>query len=216
MRLSWKTITVQQFQQVYEISKDPALDEMDRAEKLVCILHNKTIHMINEMSIARFRNLAAKCYFALDIDTLPGKQVRTLKANGKRYGINYSISKMKHRQYVESVHFGEKPIENMHQIMASIVQPINFFGKWGKNDADNHKDIASDLLQARLIDVYHSCVFFCKLYLNLINSIKPFLIQELIKKGVPEQEASGVLTISQSISAGCIAHEKWQPWKVYQ
>lgn len=211
---NWKTITVQQFQQIYALTKDPDYGELERSEKLICILHDMTDHEVSEMNIVDFKKLASTCYFALDIDTLPGKPVRTLKANGKKYGINYSISKMKHRQYVESVHFGEKPIENMHLIMASIVQPISFFGKWKKNESTMHKEIANDLLQARLIDVYHSCVFFCKLYRNLIYNIKPFLIKGMMEAGLPEEQAVQALTISQSITGGCIAHEKWQHLKV--
>lgn len=213
-KLSWETITVEQFQAVYIASKDPKLDEMGKLENLISVLCKIPIAEVNELTMTEFKDLSRYCSFALDIEIIPGKPVRTLKANGRKYGINYKVTEMKHRQFIETTHFGEKPIENMHLIMASIVQPINRWGRWLKNEASMHELISSDLLQARLIDVYHSCVFFCKLYLNLINNIMPSLIAEMTDKGMTDQQAREVLEVSQGILAGCITQEKWQPLKV--
>lgn len=199
----WDKITVGQFQAIYKISIDKEADEMEKVSGIISILYNKTLAQVDEMSIVDFNKLASRCTAFLNIENIPGRPVKYLKAGGKRYFINYDASKLKHRQYVEVQHFGGNPIENMHLILASIVQPVRFFIKV-KNRADMHKKIANDLLGARMVDVYHSCVFFCKVYQSSIQSLLPYLELQLKNKGLKKKETKALLTYLQNDLGGFI------------
>ncbi|HEX2684635.1 MAG TPA: hypothetical protein VHL77_11910, partial [Ferruginibacter sp.] len=69
-----------------------------------------------------FNKLAKECSF-LTGEKMPGKPVNSFRIGRNKYVINYKPTTLKHRQYVEILSFAEKPIENMHYIMASLVNP---------------------------------------------------------------------------------------------
>ena len=212
--LSWKNITVQQFQDIYKLSENKDLQEMDRLEKIISVLFDKTERQIDEMSVKEFTALAKQCAFLMQTDNIPGKRVKYIRSGKTKYGIEYNPAKLKHRQYVEILHFGDKPIENMHLIMASLVQPVKF-GFWKNNTAMMHEKIAADMLNAPVVHVYHAAVFFCKLYVNLIAAIKDYLVAEMTApnsqgKTMTKQEAEALVDISHNVMAGFIQPAKWQ------
>lgn len=202
-KLSWNDITVQQFQKIHELTKYTDLGDIERIEQVICILFDKTIKQVEEIRISEFNKLAKQCGEIM-IGGIPGKPEKYIKVGKNRYAINYDPTKLRTRQYVEILHFSDKPIEHMHLIMASIVEPVNWYGKRLKNESENHEIIASDLLYAPVINVYHSCVFFCKLYVNLIENIKPYLIHEMMRRGAKMEQAKELLNNSQRVMAGFI------------
>lgn len=209
----WDKITVGQFQAIYKVSIDTQMDEADKASNIISILYNLSLAQVDDLTVSKFNELSKASAMALNIESMPGKPMRKIKAAGKKYAVIYDPAKMRHRQYVEAMHFSDKHIENMHMIMASIVEPVTWYSRRLRNEGVMHKRIASDMLQARVIDVCHSCVFFCKLYLNSIKSLEPYLISQMMKKGVTKEAAKEALNFSQSILAGYILPEKLQPLK---
>src|SRR5688572_14215619 len=185
---SWQTLTVGQFLDLYRLSITPDLEDMTRLERAVAILYDKTEREVEEMTMGEFTSLSQKAAGFIT-DKIPGKPVKTIQIGRQRYRIIYDPTKLKHRQYVELVHFGEKPVENMHLIMASIVQPVTWYGRRLPNNADDHPALASAMLQARVVDVYHAAVFFCKLYVNLIKAIRASLVLEMTQKGMTKEQA---------------------------
>lgn len=199
MKLSWDTITVQQFQDISRLSLETNLEDFDKVERVICILYDLTEEQVGELTRGEFAQKAREVDFVMN-SPIPGRPRRTIKGGSGRYAIEYNPVKLKHRQYVEILTFGEKPIENMHLLMASIVQPI----RWGfrhKNSVADHESIATDLLQAPVKDVYHSCVFFCKLYNNLIRDIKDSLVAQMMEK-MSREKAEELLEISLSVMDG--------------
>jgi hypothetical protein len=213
MKLSWSDITVQQFLDIHRLSLTQDLDEMEKVERIICILFDKTEQEVENLTMLEFRELASQCGFILT-GQIPGKPVRQIKVGKKRYSITYDPTKLRHRQYVEILHFGDKPVENMHLIMASIVQPVTWYRRKLRNEAEDHPAIASDMLNARVIDVYHACVFFCNLYVSLMENIKDSLVLEMMRKGATKDQAMALLNCSQTAMAGFIQPAKWQHLKV--
>lgn len=211
--LSWNDITVQQFQDIYRLSLSQDLDEMTRLERVVCIMFDLTEQQVDLLSMTQFKELAAQCAFIMSGE-IPGKPMKQIKVGKNRYQIVYDPTKLRHRQYVEVLHFGEKPIENMHLAMASLVNPVTWYGKKLKNKGEDHLRIADDLLRARVIDVYHSCVFFCNLYVNLIEGIKAYLVADMMKQGARKDQAITLVNNLQSVTAGCITPERLQLLKI--
>lgn len=213
--LTWNDISVQQFLDVYRLSLIPDIDDITRLERAVCILFDKTEKQVDEMRMGDFNALSAQVAFVLT-EEVPGKAHRFIKANGKKYRVTYSPSKLRHRQYVEVGTFGEKPIDNMHLVLASIVEPVTWYGKKLPNKAADHESIANDLLQARVVDVYHSAVFFCKLYVNLISNIRGYLEQQLViqKKAPTPEIASQMITALINAMVGFIPPKNFRILKV--
>jgi len=215
--MTWNDLTVEQFQQIYRYCNRKDIEEFEKLEGIISIMYNLTFEQIQELSMTDFNFKAKEVGFLLNQDEFIGDPngipLKYIKANGKTYFVNYEIKKMKYRQYVETMHYQNDPILNLHLIMASIVQPV----KWGfrrENKAEDHAKIAQDILKAKMSDVYKSCVFFCKLYLTLIHNSKDYLITEMTTKGLTESEAINSLNASLEIMAGFIRHENWQPLKV--
>lgn len=208
--ISWSTITVKQFQEVLKISNTEGLDETDRAGKVVSILYEMTPEQIDDISVFEFNRMAKRCSEVMD-SQIPGKPVRTVKPGRQRYKINYKVTDMKYGQYAEINHFCKNHIENLHFIMASIVTPVNWFGRAQEK---NHKEVAEEMLNARLIDVYHTGVFFCKLFVSLMQNIRPYSIVEMMKIGITRELATALHDFSLNSLAGSIAQEKWQPLRV--
>lgn len=210
--LSWGNITVQQFQDIHRLSLTPDIDEFDRVERAICILFDMTEQQVDDLPVKEFNALARQCAFALT-DNVPGKPVKSFRIGKKKYAITYDPTKLRHRQYVEILTFGNKPIENMHYVMASLVQPV----RWGmrrRNEAKDHEALSADMLNARLVDLYHSCVFFCKLWLSLMQRIKGSLVIQMMEKGITKETALGLLNNSIAAMAGFIQPGKWQTLSV--
>lgn len=204
--MDWSNISVQQYQDLHRLSLDENVDEMDRIVRAICIMYNKTETQVDDMSVSEFNNLAKSCNF-LFTNEIPGKPQRTIRIGTRKYTIQYDPTKLTQRQYVEILSFGTKPIENMHLIMASLVQPV----KWGfkqKNNVKDHPKVAMDMLNARVIDVYQTCVFFCKVYSSLIKNIRGYLIREMMQKGATKEAAEQLVTSSQNAMDGFFQHTK--------
>ncbi len=204
----WDKIIVQQFQQIYAIREDKVMDNTDKQCGIISVLFDLTLAQVDELPMFAFNDFWRIAERMLNEESIPGKVRKTFAVGRKRFGIQYDITKLRHRQYVEINAYAVKPIENIHLIMASIVQRVNLFGKWKINEADEHKEIANRMLQARFIDVYHCCVFFCNLFQNLMKGMHPMIIKEMVAKGIPEKEAEALLTHSQSVLAGTIPQMK--------
>lgn len=210
--MTWDKITLGQFQDIYKLSSDTELDDMERISRAISIVYGLSEAQVDDLSITKFNELAKSCAFIMTGD-IPGKPVRSFYIGRKKYAINYKPQSLKHRQYVEILHFSEKPIDNMHYIMASLVNPVRFGFKL-KNTAKLHSDLSERMLNAPFLAVYHSCIFFCKLYKSLIEVIQSSLIAEMMSKGMTKEDAKKIITISTSAMDGFITQSRWPNLKV--
>ena len=202
----WSNLSIAQFQDIHRLSLNTSLDEMSKIERAIAILYNLSEEDVGNLPIDHFNKLAKDCAF-LQSEIIPGKPQKYIKVGTKKYGILYDVRKLKHRQYVEILHFSEKPIDNMHLIMASLVQPIKW-GFWKSNKVSSHESIANDMLNAKLVDVYHSCVFFCNVYSSLLEVIKASLVAEMMSKGMTKNQAEEMILISRQAIHGFTQPQK--------
>lgn len=209
-QLSWSKVTVGQFIEIQKLSLDKELDDIDKAIKTVSILYNMDEKDVEELTEYDFNCHARECGRILN-GKIEGSARRFVMCGKKKYKVIYEVSKLKHRQYVEIQHFSSLGMEeNIHLIMASLVQPVLSFGRIGKNIAEDHSKYANDLLNASIVDIYHSCVFFCRLYLDLMERIKASLVVKMMEQGARKDQAMELLNNSINAMAGFIAHEKPQ------
>ena len=166
--LNWKTITVEQYQHVAKMlsSKD---DEVDKLVSLVAYLHGKTLKQVDDMPTKKFSKLVAKVYpFLYSIPQVPIRA--SIKIKGKRYIPTFDVARMKFGQYCEAMTFlkskevGVLPMENLHLICASIMQPFDWF-KVKPNPGGDRWQIewerrANAILSAPFLHVYNYVVCF--------------------------------------------------------
>lgn len=180
--MNWKNLTVAHYQALYPITKDKDLTDEDRSVKIISALYGLTEAQIDELSMGEFMRMLNESNFLLeDIPTV--KPVRYLKGKKRKYKIIYNVPDLPFARYAEIKTFRgsteEDLIMNLHKIVASMVMPVKFL-KTQKYDAANHADYASDIQDARFIDVFNICVFFCHFFAASIASTKDYFIQGIM------------------------------------
>src|ERR1044072_182683 len=213
---SWEDVTVGQFMDLQTLAKreaDPD-NQYEKAENAISIFYGLTPKQIDELPTPEFNAMAKHCAELMKMP-LDGKPQRIIFANGKRYEIIYDPKQLRHRQFVEIQHFVSNGMfENIHNILASIVMPIGRFGRRIKNTAELHDEISNDMLDAKITDVYNTCVFFCKLYLNSLLHIRGYLVHKMMQQGATKEQAMALINSSISAMAGSITQKKWQLLKI--
>src|SRR5215208_188239 len=118
---SWSDITVGQFIDLQQLSKQKDADELDQAEQAIAIMYGLTAKEVEELHISEFNSYARHC---TDIMTskIEGNPKKIIKGNKGKYRVIYDPKKLVHRQFVEVQHFSENMTDNIHNIMASIVE----------------------------------------------------------------------------------------------
>ena len=202
--MSWDSINVFQYQQLI-----PALsieDVTDQNMRLIGILNGWTENQVDSLSVQEYAKEKAKLTFLNE--TIQGNPVKFINVNGKRYKCIYDIRKLPSGRYIESKVFSQDLVGNLHKLAASMVIPMKktIFG-WRevKFDASRHEEYATDMLEARFVDVYHSIVFFYQVYRNWMETSKDYLIQQMMKVGKSHSEAEKEVQNLLNILDGSIA-----------
>lgn len=210
--MTWKDITVEQYQGCAKILSDKEMSDPEKNINLVCLLLDMTEKQVKDLSLNEWRKKLKAISFLHDGE-IPGKPEKYIKSNGKTYFVNYRVEKHRFGQYVEEITFAPNYIENTHLLIASIVQPVKVFAgfkRLGKNDSSNHEEIANDILKARFIDVYHTAVFFYQLLKNLMMDMEGYLVGQMISKGMKKEEAQALMTASIHAMDGCLTQKELQ------
>lgn len=213
---SWRDITVGQFMDLQTLAKREADsdNQYEKAENAISIFYGLTPKEIDELPTSEFNFLSKRCAEIMKMP-LDDKPQKVITVNGKRYEIIYDPKQLRHRQFVEIQHFVSNGMfENIHNILASIVMPIGRFGKRIKNTAELHDEISNDMLDAKITDVYNSCVFFCKLYLNSLLHIRGYLVHKMMIQGATKEQAMELVNSSINAMAGSITQKNWQLLKI--
>lgn len=205
---SWADVTVGQFVDLQTLSKNKDIDEIEQAEQAVGIFYDLTLREVEELPINEFNRLSRECANIMT-SKIEGKPKRIIQGGKGKYEVIYDPKKLVHRQFVEIHHFTENMMENIHNIMASLVRPVGKFGVSKKNTAEDHLRISEDLLEAKIVDIYHSCVFFCKLYLNSLVHIRGYLVHEMMEKGATKDQAMTLINSSIGAMDGYLIQKNW-------
>ena len=168
-------ISIGKFQELYQISKLD-IDELEKSILLVASLTGKEKDEVEKMDVSKFNILCKNLNDKLNLQALidkEGKPVNYVNVKGKRYFVNYDLSKkpMNSGRYVEIATYSDDIIGNLHKIMATMVTPLKFTWKgFVVDQRKDHKQISEDMLQMDFNVAYHSCIFFYALFLKSIES----------------------------------------------
>lgn len=205
---SWHDITVGQFIELNQLSDNKELDDFDKAEYAIAIIYGIARQQVQSMQLKEFNALAKSCKNLMD-SKIEGNPKKIIKGTNHKYFIEYDPHKLTQRQFVEIQFFSSNMMDNIHLILASIVNKIGKFGKKLQNKSEDHSDIANDLLGVPISDIYNSCVFFCKLYLNSLVHIRGYLIHKMMKEGATKEQAQALINSSINVTAGSITPKPW-------
>lgn len=210
-------LTIDKFQRLQAIASIET-EEIEKASRLVQVLLDKTPEEIDEMHIKDFTMLCdkLKVVFDMKVDAATmAKPNSVIKANGKRYHINYEIKKpFNTGRYIEVLTFSkEDPIMNMHNILASICTPMVW--SWrklryvkGEYDVLKHEEYADDLKQADFKHGYHAMVFFYLFLMSLTGDSNLYLEDKLREMMIEDRKITALKNTFKKISVGYTTRSK--------
>lgn len=211
MGMTWKDINVFQWQQIVDLftqSKD--LTESELAIKLVSILKKMTEYQISSLPPSELNTLLKSIDFIHEeIKPEPSKYI---KVNGRKYKCIYDVRNIPSARYIETKHFAKDINGNVNKIAASMVTPMKktIFGwKEDKYDPSKHEEYANDMLEAPIVNVLGSVVFFCLVYRNWIKASQDYLISEMMEKGITKYQAEVLYQTLCSTMDGYIRPSWW-------
>jgi len=192
--MKWTDVTVFQYQQMNELylnSND--LSDLDISVKVASILTNQTENQIDSLSVNQLGPLLDSISF-INTDIKP-EAVKIIQINGRRYKCIYDVRNIPASRYIESKHFSNDVLGNLHKIMACLVIPQKkvFLG-WvdDKYDAGKHSDYAQDMLEAPIVSVLGSVVFFYQVYRIWIKNTKDYMVKQMMDQGIQKMKAEEV------------------------
>lgn len=209
--MTWKDLTIEQAQEVYKIIKDNSLNEIEQEIKAVCYLLEEDETEVNTWSLEKYKEAAKKVAF-IHLPIPEQKPPREFRVNGKRYFVCYDMKQVSFGQYNEIMAFSKGEdylIHNLHLLMATIVKQVkgfSIFKHYIKNK--DHDKVSEDMKQAPFLLCHHATVFFYQVYKECLKNIQPYLITELMNKGMTSQTATETITALLAVLDGYAPQSK--------
>lgn len=205
-------MTILQFQQLYFITQSKDHD-LDKSIKMAGAVTGLTPEQVELMPMPKFNKLCAKInkqFELLHKDYMKGKPKSIVFIKGRWYKLHYRVDRqpVNAGRFVEVAAFGADVIPNLHKIMASIAEPVRLTMRGFVPYERLHEDIATDMESLNFEAAYHAAVFFYTLYGVSMNAIRPYLVKELVRKGVRIEEAEEQLK-SLSLLLDGFTTPKW-------
>lgn len=204
--MTLQDITVGQFQEIWKVNKSE-IEPEEKMTEMVSILSGKTTNEVDSMPVLEFNKLAVQIKEMLS-QPLPNVETPKMLCG---YKMCYEPGKLNRGQYVTLMHFVKGDVvENCHYILATLAyDPVT-----NKHHAERHKEIAEELQEAKIVDVYAATVFFCDLFKASMRSLQSYLVSELLTKGAtPKMAVEAITTLMEDLD-GYLMPSKLQTSKV--
>lgn len=192
--MEWKDLTILQAQYIHNLTKSivDAVTGFEAEIKALSFLTNTPEEEIDKWDPQRLNNeLQSLDFMYQPIPEIKAK--RNFTVNNQRYLVNYQMQKVGYGIYNEAMSFtkgADAMINNLHNLMAAIVIPVNMFGQ--KQKRDEFK-ISQDMLSAPFIECYAASKFYYQVYKEFLKAIPGHLKKELLQKGMNEQQANNTV-----------------------
>jgi hypothetical protein len=208
--MTWNDLTVSQYQRLYGVLKQTDKTNLDILTEIVSICEGYAIDEIDSWPFSKLVEKEKEYKFleSFDFDKTAKKYIDIGK---KRYKFVHKITEIPAARYIEVKHFSKEDfIDNLHSLMASCVMPMRKTWRgWveEKYDAKLHSQYATDLKEAKFVDVYNCTLFFCRLYGELIKGLEPYLSKEM-SKVMTQDKVNQVVKALQLITDGFTARSR--------
>jgi len=182
---SWDEVTLEQLEEINEIKKEFEDNQIRISINSLAILMKRPISVVSSTyTLGQIYALEAQVKFMDELP--PNKLVKSFKANGKKYQVNYDVSGVTASQFILMNHLMNKKSIRQNAEICAI-----FITEKGKPfDMEKHRDIAEDLYKHCPVSViYPLSVFFCNLITLWSEVTKVYSQKEIITKLKDIQEA---------------------------
>lgn len=177
--LSWKDVTIKQFQEISQISTE--LDKIDRDMWILSILHKKDFDYFESMPLGELAKWVKKLEW-MATPMKPEAQ-KPFKIKGRRFKLTTNkMELLAHQNAAVQKLWEEGGIENIHQILSYLSVEINVFGKPKKikNAHDEFIQRSELFLNYLSIEIAMSHMLFFSTYLiQCLQTILPYLQKEM-------------------------------------
>lgn len=209
---TWNDINVGQWQQIMSIFGERGNSALDLIVRPASIIMDKTEHELDSLSISEINEVGKQIAFVHE--AVKPEAQRIIETRGKRYRCVYDVTLMPAARYIESKVFGQDVHKELHKVAACMVIPQKRIWAFGwvddKYDAAKHSEYAEDMLYAPITAVLGSVLFFCDVYLNLMDNSRVYLVRELMKRqNLPVAEAEAFVNDLCSVMGGIIRPNKF-------
>jgi hypothetical protein len=166
----WDQITVEQYQQVQRLNKEP-LEDLDKMVRIIQILFGLSENQVNDLPVPRFNEMVAKVTETFSSGLKAGIPPKSIRVGRRRYRMLYAAKKLTYGQWTDLQHFlNGDTIENLHYVAAVIATRKRLF-----KAKPNFQAVANDFLNANFLKTYNAVVFFCLTMTGLKKVTRDFL-----------------------------------------
>jgi hypothetical protein len=200
--MTWKDVTVGQYQQLAEIGK-MGLDDIEATQETISVLFGLTINKVRKLKAIQIAKYVEQMDF-LKTEIIPRRRT-ILYCKGYFAGVDYTFTDFQTSKYIESKYFMQDFVGNMHNLLAVYTHELKYGLIKKKAKVSDFEKDAERLKAANIEEAMGVLVFFYPTFDNLMKIIQPY--SELSKKTEKlNQLIEKALTLSLNSTDGYIRH----------
>jgi len=200
--MTWKDVTVGQYQQLTEIGK-MGLDDIEATQETIDILFGLTINEVRKLKPIQIAKYVEQMDF-FKTEIIPRRRT-ILYCKGYFAGVDYTFTDFQTSKYIESKYFMQDFVGNMHNLLAVYTHELKFGLIKKKSKVSDFEKDAERLKAANIEEAMGVLVFFYPTFDNLMKIIRPY--SELSRKTEKvNQLIEKALTLSLSNTDGSTKH----------
>lgn len=175
--MTWKDVTVGQYQQLAEIGK-MELSDLEATHETIAILFGLTINQVRQLKPLKMAKYVEQLGF-LKTEIIPRRRT-ILYCKGYFYGVDYTFTDFQTSKYIESKYFMQDFVGNIHNLLAVYTHQLKYGIIKKKPKVSDFEKDAERLKEANVEEAMGVLVFFYPTSSNLMKIIQPY--SELSKK----------------------------------
>jgi hypothetical protein len=200
--MTWKDVTVGQYQQLAEIGK-MGLDDIEATHETISVLFGLTINEVRKLKAIQIAKYVEQMDF-LKAEIIPRRRT-ILYCKGYFAGVDYTFTDFQTSKYIESKYFMQDFVANIHNLLAVYTHELKYGLIKKKAKVSDFEKDAERLKAANIEEAMGVLVFFYPTFDNLMKIIRPY--SELMKQTEKvSQLIEKALTLSLNNTDGYIKH----------
>lgn len=187
--MTWKDVTVGQYQQLAEIGK-MGLDDIEATQETISVLFGLTINEVRKLKAIQIAKYVEQMDF-LKTEIIPRRRT-ILYCKGYFAGVDYTFTDFQTSKYIESKYFMQDFVSNIHNLLAVYTHQLKYGLIKKKAKVSDFEKNAERLKAANIEEAMGVLVFFYPTFDNLMKIIRPYSelmkqtekVNQLIEKGL--------------------------------
>jgi hypothetical protein len=169
--MTWKDVTVGQYQQLAEIGK-MGLDDIEATQETISVLFGLTINEVRKLKATKIAKYVEQMDF-LKTEIVPKKRT-ILYCKGYFYGVDYSFVDFPTSKYIESKYFMQDYVSNIHNLLAVYTHQLKYGIIKKKPKVSDFELDAERLKAANIEEAMGVLLFFYPVFDNLTKIMQHY------------------------------------------